>query len=533
MNHYNKKSRILIVGAGPTGMTLACHLIKQGIPCRIIDKRADLTKESKAININSASMHMFDRMGIADRFMAKGREIEHVFIHWNNKRIVHVDYSRIEAPYHFFLSMPQAKSERVISDYLTEIGGVVERKVEFLSSKVEHDFVEVTMKHPNGEIETEQFDYLMACDGARSDIRNHLEIPFKGIDYNMYYHLFDGHVECSTPVVDTHYFVTEKGYFIIAPMVDGYYRMVLFDETQGNKTCTHEELQELIDLYGPGYVKLKEVLWQSKGFFYNRLLEDFRHKQRVFFAGDSAHIFSPLGGHGMNTALHDTDNLAWKLAGVINHGWDDRILDTYTEERKETARVLIKNTDFSTRLINKTERELIPNLENWLPLMKNRGVMRKRTAYQFSGLAQKFLPSDFIQATKNIGSEKSIIGKYLPYSGNLKCDGEAINTYRLSRDIPVLLVFGECGPEIKASVRDFDFHIFSIVREGSQKDPSSTCTTVVDLNDDLLNRCNVEQGDILLLRPDGVVGFYGDRSSLEKLTRFLDSWFVRKEALVC
>jgi len=406
MKHNSIKPRILIVGAGPTGMTMACQLLQQGIPCRIIDKRAALTTESKAININSASMQMFDRMGIADRFLEKGLEIKHIYVHWENKRIVHVDYRRIDTPYHFFVCMPQAMSEGVISDFLTEIHGSIERSVEFIGCKPGQDQVEVTLRLPNGELDTEEYDYLLACDGANSPIRKHLEIPFKGVDYHMYYHLFDGFVECGQPIEGVHYFVTEKGYFIIAPMVDGYYRMVLFDESQGAKTCTHEELQELIDLYGPGYVKLKKVVWQSKGFFYNRLLEDFRHQDRVLFAGDAAHVFSPLGGHGMNTSLHDTDNLAWKLAGVINQGWDKKILDTYTEERKEIARVLIKNTDFSTRLINKTERELIPNLENWLPLMRNRGLMRNRTATQFSGLAQQFLLSDFVQTHKDGDTEQ-------------------------------------------------------------------------------------------------------------------------------
>lgn len=275
----NKEPRILIVGGGPTGVTLGCQLLRHGIPCRIVERLPDQTKQSKAININSGSLQMFDRLGFADRFVAGGIKVRHIYVHWERKRIIHVNYNLIEAPYAYFCSMPQALSERVISGYFEEKGGVIERDIELLETSVKDSHVEVVLKHQNEKIERNKYDYLIACDGARSTVRTNLGLPFKGYDYHKHYHLFDGYVDCgNSPIEDTHYFVTEKGYFIIAPMVGGYHRMVLYDESNGTKTCTHEEYQELIDQFGPGYVKLKQILWNSKGFFYNRLLEDFGFK---------------------------------------------------------------------------------------------------------------------------------------------------------------------------------------------------------------------------------------------------------------
>ena len=464
-----KNSPILIIGGGPTGMTFGCHLLKHGVPCRIIEKRAEQTKQSKAININAGSLQMFDRIGFANRFVEQGIKVRHIYVHWERKRIIHVNYNLIEAPYTFFCSMPQAQSERVISNYFEEQGGVIERNIELLETSVKEDRVEVVLKHPDDRIERSSYDYLLACDGAKSTVRTNLQLSFEGHDYHEHYYLFDGYVDCgNTPIVDTHYFVTEKGYFIIAPMVGGYHRMVLYDESRGAKPLTFEEYQDLIDQFGPGYVKLKKILWHSKGFFYNRILEDFRVQKRVFFAGDAAHIFSPLGGHGMNTSLQDTDNLAWKLAGVINYGWDDKILDTYNEERKIIAQLLIRNTDFSTRLINKIEKELTANIENWLPRMRNRGTIRKRASYQFSGLAQQYNLSDFIYTQFSENQEITLVGRYLPYVGELQCAGKTINTYRLSKLIPVVLIFGSCDDVLLDTVKPYGMHIYSILEKSER-----------------------------------------------------------------
>ncbi len=528
----NKEPRILIVGGGPTGVTLGCHLLKHGISCRIIEKRPDQTNQSKAININSGSLQMFDRLGFADRFVAKGRKVRHIYVHWERKRIIHVNYNLIEAPYSYFCSMPQALTERIISGYFEEQGGVIERNIELVETSIKDSHVEVVLKHQGEKIERNSYDFLIACDGAKSTVRSALQLPFKGHDYHKHYHLFDGYVDCgNSPIEDTHYFVTEKGYFIIAPMVGGYHRMVLYDESNGTKTCTHEEYQELIDQFGPGYVKLKEILWNSKGFFYNRLLEDFRVQKRVFFAGDAAHIFSPLGGHGMNTSLQDTDNLAWKIAGVINHGWDDCILDTYTEERKVIAQLLIRNTDFSTRLINNIEKEFTANIENWLPRMRNRGTIRNRASYQFSGLAQQYNLSDFVYTQVQENQEITLVGRYLPYVGDLQCGGKTINTYRLSHLVPVLLVFGPSDEQLQEVVKAYGFPIYSI-QERMPTPPSCDtpqCQTVIDPANTLRTKCRAMEGDLFLLRPDGVFGFKGHRSCLEVLTQYLEKWYASKK----
>jgi len=578
-------ARILIVGAGPTGVTLACLLLKHGIPCRIIDKRTEQTKESKAINVSAASMQMFDRMGIAPRFLANGKKVKHVYGHWENKRLIHINYNLIDAPYTFFLSMPQAKSERIISDYLLELGIQIERNIEFVESSVEEEHVEVVLRHANGQIEKNQYDYLIACDGAKSSVRNQLGVSFVGHDYHQHYHLLDGFVDWQGPSEDTHYYVTEKGYFIIAPMVGGYHRIVLFDESKGTNSCTKEDYQRLIDMFGPGKVQLKEVLWCSKGFFYNRLIDNFRYKKRIFFAGDAAHVFSPLGGHGMNTCLQDVDNLAWKLAGVINYSWPDRILDTYDEERKVIAKRLVTATDFSTRLINKIEKEFTTNIVNWFPLLRNRENIRKRYPYQFSGLAQQYNLSEFVYAQNSETENEKLVGRYLPYAGNLKKGDETLNTYQLSKLIPVILLFGRYDNTFISAVKPYGFPIYNIVSEATDqlytnnlknrnfnkagasdlqqrsvaeaghvhdtwpmeaaakmevpaklKTDSSSCLCIdssdplfiqlIDKDNALKNKCNIEEGNFLILRPDGMVGFRGHQSDSETIKQYLEKWFT-------
>ena len=533
MSKRSTDKQVLIIGGGPTGMALACKLIKFGIKCRVVEAKAEATKESKAININSASLQMFDRIGIADRFLKQGKEVKHVYGHWKNKRLIHINYNLIKTPYTFFMSLPQSKTERVISDYLVELGGCVERNIEFLELSTHDGCVEAVLKHKSGEIETESYDYLIACDGAKSTVRNFLKVPFTGHDYNQHYHLLDGFIEWDGPIEDTHYYVTEEGYFIIAPMVGGYHRMVIFDKTKGTKTCSFDECQQLIDEYGPGGVKLKKITWQSKGFFYNRIIENFRYDKRVFFAGDSAHIFSPLGGHGMNTCFQDIDNLSWKLAGVMNHEWPDKILDTYSEERKLIAQQLIIATDFSTRLINKIESEFTTNIVNWFPLLRNKENIRKRYPYQFSGLAQKYSPSEFIYSHGQTDYEKEkIVGRYLPFTSELKSNFGSINTYQLCDQIPVILIFGACTIDVAQKIISQGFHVYNITDKPSDMDfIDPLFTNLVDSENSLKTQCELENGELLLLRPDGMVGFKCHMSQVELLNQFLDGWFQAQMAI--
>ncbi len=181
------KSSVLIVGAGPVGMILACNLKKFGITARVIEKRADCSGGSKALAINAASLKVFDGMGIIDEFLKAGESVTHINVHWANQRFIHVNYNHLNGPYPFFLSLPQPITEEILTRHFLKLGGNIERKVSLQSLRHLPNGAEVDLLHADGSTETSQYDYVIGCDGGKSAVRQSIGKKFVGHDYDMYF----------------------------------------------------------------------------------------------------------------------------------------------------------------------------------------------------------------------------------------------------------------------------------------------------------------------------------------------------------
>src|SRR5271166_4117375 len=122
-----RNAQVLVVGAGPVGLTLACELLRRGIETRIVDARAVPTEKSKAIGVQARTLEVLDAMGIAGRFVAAGRKIHGVNAYADGARIVHVSLDDIDSPFSYMLSLPQCETERLLGERLEQLGGTVER----------------------------------------------------------------------------------------------------------------------------------------------------------------------------------------------------------------------------------------------------------------------------------------------------------------------------------------------------------------------------------------------------------------------
>src|SRR5258708_2238772 len=244
---------VLIVGAGPVGLTLACELTRYRIPVRIVDKAAQRTDKSKAIVIWSRTLELLDR---GDRgsapFIGAGFKVNGVNIVEANGAVVgHVRMDSVASPYPYALMLPQSDTERLLEERLLRLGVSVERSTEATALTIRADGVEATLRRADGREETVQADWLAGCDGAHSIVRHTLAAPFSGETMNSDWILADVHMR-GYPFPDTEVAIywARDGVLPIFPISPGRYRVIAnIPPTGGDhpRDPTLEELQTIVE----------------------------------------------------------------------------------------------------------------------------------------------------------------------------------------------------------------------------------------------------------------------------------------------
>jgi 2-polyprenyl-6-methoxyphenol hydroxylase-like FAD-dependent oxidoreductase len=365
------QTQVMIVGAGPVGLTLACELARYGVRVRIVDKAAQRTDKSKALVLWSRSLELMDR-GIGTRqFRETGFNVQAANFLSGEKLVGRVDMGTVDSPYPYAMMIPQSETERLLEERLQELGVTVERSVEATAIADEGDGTRTTLKGPNGREEEVLADWLVGCDGAHSIVRHSLGATFDGETNESDWMLGDVHMT-GYPVPDTEASIYwhRDGAFIIFPITPGRYRVIADLPASGEAappTPTLDKVQAIIDRRGPGNLKAFDPIWLA-GFRINgRKVSKYRWG-RAFLAGDAAHIHSPAGGQGMNTGMQDAFNLAWKLALVVRGTCREELLDSYSPERSYVGDQVLKSSGALTTVgtlrnpIAQTLRDVVGHL---------------------------------------------------------------------------------------------------------------------------------------------------------------------------
>jgi 2-polyprenyl-6-methoxyphenol hydroxylase-like FAD-dependent oxidoreductase len=336
---------VIIAGAGPVGLTLACELTRFGIPVRIIDKAAARTDKSKALVLWSRTLELLDRGGGSEPFVKAGFKAEAVNFISGKKLIGQVSMRDVPTPYPFGLMIPQSETERLLEERLNGSGIRIERQVELVDFQAGADKVQLTTKDGGGLERHISTPWLIGCDGAHSVVRHGLNLPFAGETMDSDWTLADVHMRgYPCPDNEASVYWHSEGAFVIFPISPGRYRLLADLPTSGESkppTPTLESVQAIVDRRGPAGMTVFDPIWLA-GFRINgRKVTDYR-AGRVFLAGDAAHVHSPAGGQGMNTGMQDAFNLAWKLAMVIKGKANDWLLDTYSAERSAVGDDVLK-----------------------------------------------------------------------------------------------------------------------------------------------------------------------------------------------
>jgi len=343
-------TKVLIVGAGPSGLMMAAQLLRHGVQPVIIDSKQGPTDESKALGVQARSLEIYRQLGIVDRIIKEGKKAEGVSFSRAGQNVAKLSLNNVgdgQTLFPFIEMYQQSKNERLLLDYLTQNCCPVYWETSLISLNQSESQVTLQVKEVNDTREI-SCDWVIGADGAHSIVRKQSGIPFSGETYGHVFYLAD--IELNNAEMDD----TLVGLFLGKTGIAGFFPMPEANRFRviGNvpdSLAKNEDLRLddiLLDLNAVcGFeIKIVKSFWFTEYKLHHRMAENFR-RQRCFLIGDAAHIHSPVGAQGMNTGLQDANNLAWKLAGVVNDQLKPGILDSYAAERMPVAKTLLNTTD--------------------------------------------------------------------------------------------------------------------------------------------------------------------------------------------
>ncbi len=332
---------VIVAGGGPTGLMLASELRLHGVHALVLEKLAEPTGQSRALGLHVRSVEVMDQRGLLGRFLAVS---ERFSVGCLFAAIVKPWPDGVDTAHPYGLSIPQAVTERLLTERATELGAEIRRGCALTGlSQDEHG---VTVGLADGTQLRSR--YLVGCDGGRSVVRELLGVGFPGEPTRAETLL--GEVEVAVPP-DTLAATTaeiRKAHvrFGVIPIGDGVYRLIVPAEGVAEDRATAptlEEFKQRVRVVAGTDFGAHSPRWLSRFGDASRQAERYR-VGRVLLAGDAAHIHLPIGGQGLNLGIQDAFNLGWKLAAEVG-GWaPEGLLDSYHTERHPVGARVLDNT---------------------------------------------------------------------------------------------------------------------------------------------------------------------------------------------
>jgi 2-polyprenyl-6-methoxyphenol hydroxylase-like FAD-dependent oxidoreductase len=347
---------VVIAGAGPTGLTLACDLARRGIGCRVLEAAPQLPPGSRGVTLKPRSLELFDDLGVVGRVLAGSHTESRTRYHFGGGEPADVRVPVAEPeptrPYPNSVAIPQWRLRDILRDRFAELGGTVEfgRRVTNVSTGADS----ATVAIEDGELVEAR--YVVGADGGRSAVRGALGVRFDGDTHTSRALLADVHVTGLDRENGVHLWFAEKGHMVAARPLAHCDLWQFVGSVEGERQVEGDAflatLQAIVtERTGRADIRLTDPTWVSLWRYNLRMVDRYR-VGRVFLAGDAAHIHSPFGGHGMNTGVQDAHNLGWKLALVLQGIADDSLLDTYQAERLPVGKAIL--ADSHQKMVTRT-----------------------------------------------------------------------------------------------------------------------------------------------------------------------------------
>lgn len=547
----SSETDVLIVGAGPTGLTLACELIRHGITPRIIDKAMAPSDKSKAFSIHPRTLELLENMEIVDTFLTSGNACNAVDIYDSGKILVDAVFDNIESKYPFALMIPQSLSEEILIEHLAGYGVEVEREMELKQLKQTDSKVVATLKTKYGSDEIVESKYLVGCDGAHSTVRHRLNLEFKGAPYPNYWLLVDCDIEWKYPMFHLSIFIHPTGLTAYFPYKSDRGRLMfeLADAPVDEEMAlpVMDDVHKLMDERGIEYNNISNPYWIAYFKLHHKIVERYR-EGRVFIGGDAAHIHSPVGGQGMNTGMQDAYNLAWKMALVLKGKSPQAILDSYSIERHKVGEEVVTLTDTATKMATIHNPVLSAIRNKMMGFLLNMSPVQRKITNILTQLEYHYKDSPIVE--ERWFESKEAEG-YVPHDGDLKAgerfkdydlqstEGESTTLYNLLKGSEhELLIFTGSEPEAKEideitkileSAKEYGPLIETHLIIGADKIPAGlpqVPSTWIDSSHEMHKDFGAAKSSLYLVRPDGYIAFRNQPASASDLKEYLATIFV-------
>lgn len=521
----DKHTPVLIIGAGPTGLMMACELARHGISFRIIDKKPERTLVSNATWIQTRTIEIFAKIGIVERFINIGHPCNAINLYDKGKLLVTIPLNYIDSIYPFILMLPQSETERLLNERLEELGGHVERPLEFIDLKQDGKIVISTVRYQNGKTEAITSDFLIGCGGAHSTVREKGQFLFPGKDLPEQFIVADAELDTYLSKDEIHVFFDEGRIFSAFPLQSNKYRITAnLHLDHPRKYFTEREIIEIVQERGHGEYYAKSVSWISSFWIHSNLVK-YMHYGSVFLTGDAAHIHSPLGGQGMNTGLQDAYNLAWKLALVIKEKANPSLLESYQIERNPIVKKIVNQTEKFTNMAL-YEKSFLTKLRKYCNRIAcNQISISKKIGMQLTQLDIQYHDSPVIDY-KNNDIKSPCPGERAP---NVVIDKKNYLYDHLQNPQHNILIFVGLKIENKqlTKIKDIqqwinqsysDLIKLHIISKSNISDKING--VIFDMSGSIHDRYNIKNIATYIVRPDNYIAYYSNDINLACLDKF-------------
>ena len=523
---------VLIIGAGPTGLTTAIELARRNIKVRIIESRTSPSTRSKALVVHARTLEFMDILGVADEMVRRGYTSPGIDFSSSAEKPLRANMYGLDTRFPFILVLPQAETEAILERRLNELGVEVERGRTLTDFKQTDAGVSSQIEClQEGEFEIES-RYLIGADGSKSVVRKTLGLPFEGSSYGWTAFLGDVHLEGHHAEGGTEQHSNDRGLAFIVPFNDGSHRIVTIDRNYQNDSRTNElkleELQESISAILEKPVQLSEPKWLTRWGASLRQAPQYR-VGRVLLGGDAVHTHSPAGGQGLNTGVQDAFNLGWKLALVVEGTAPETILNTYNVERHKIGQKVLRTSDFLLKSLL-LRQPLLRQLRSLLfQLLIPLPPVQRNLALNLSGLGISYETG-----------KGELAGQRIPDMEFMTAEHELIRLYQLlSFPGYTLLLFidpNEAQRERDKIDRLIEYadkrlQIQIILNNGLPELHDFHANTLVDYRGDLETKLGTKTGRRILIRPDGYVANDLPTLNPDLFAKELEYWKTKKIAV--
>ncbi|MFT3743169.1 MAG: FAD-dependent monooxygenase [Pyrinomonadaceae bacterium] len=505
---------VLIVGAGPTGLALACQLIRHDVDFVFIDKKETTTPFSKAIGVQARTLEIYEQIGLADKLISLGTKAGGAKLFVDGEERGEIDFQNLGAgmsPYPYVLIVEQGKHETLLHDFIKDHGRHISWQTELESFAQTESCVTATIKNSNGTVNNINAKYLVACDGAKSLVRHSLGLEFSGSTFERMFYVADVDIDWKYGTGGLFAFLMKNNLLVVFSMSgDNRYRIVgtfpeEFAKDEGD--ILYEEIEQQLRTDAQIDFDITKVHWFSTYKVHTRHVDKFS-VGRCFLAGDSAHIHSPAGAQGMNTGIQDGYNLAWKLAMAVKGKASGELLNTYNEERLPNAETLTRTTDRFFGLVADpnpvaafVRMHVFPNIAKFITRLS---IVRRFIFPRISQIAINYCK---MSLAETVGDFKITAGMRMPW---FEIDGASIYD-RLHEPRFHLIVFHDGQSEIPPLPED-------LMQEWSGMIDS----TVIPLYPNVAEIFGASASFFIILRPDNYIGMISNEFSPDAVRRYLN-----------